>query len=238
MKAKINGRDIEIPVTWGNITLLQHNKLKKANNDFEAIEILTGITQDELKILSHTSISLLTNSISFIYDEKELLSYTIPDEFLGKKIPDIKKESWGQKIILQRVVSNDDYSIEDVLSIYFQENKFNIDEIDSTKKRIFVAPYIISKLVCDNILSQLETILKTERENLNVSPTSEQVQAGIGSYDVLGVFCTIDALANGDILKHEEILKTDYNTIYLKMLKNKIDIQFERNYSKVMARKK
>ena len=50
MKAKINGRDIEIPVTWGNITLLQHNKLKKANNDFEAIEILTGITQDELKI--------------------------------------------------------------------------------------------------------------------------------------------------------------------------------------------
>jgi hypothetical protein len=87
------------------------------------------------------------------------------------------------------------------------------------------------------IINQFNVLVTKEKKELSSKPTSEQTRAGISMFDSLGMFNTIDALAGGDILKHEAIYNLDYNTIFLKLKKSNLEVKFKNNYEKIMQSK-
>ena len=57
-------------------------------------------------------------------------------------------------------------------------------------------------------------------------------------YNEFGVYATIDRLAGGDPLKYDEIGKTEFSVIFAKLRLNQVDVQFAKNYQKVIMSKK
>jgi hypothetical protein len=69
----------------------------------------------------------------------------------------------------------------------------------------------------------------------NITP--EEKQAGIDKLNVLGSINIIDALAQGDVLKYEQVLKLNYNVAFVKLYKNKLESDYRERLKKVLERK-
>lgn len=91
--------------------------------------------------------------------------------------------------------------------------------------------------VCRFFFEQLQKITTREIAELKTPITNEQRRAGIEMFDVFGVNNTIDALAGGDILKYADVLKMDYNTVFLKLKRSKLEGIYHKNYQKIMEEK-
>lgn len=56
-------------------------------------------------------------------------------------------------------------------------------------------------------------------------------------FDQFGIMNTVDSLAGGDILKYEKVLRMDYNTVFAKMFRNKLEGLYQENYRKILEKK-
>lgn len=83
--------------------------------------------------------------------------------------------------------------------------------------------------------NEIERILKAE-ESLIYSPDGKQLQAGIESLYKFGVFGEVDALASGDLTKHEQIMELPYNVVFTKQKMNLEQMKFEKNYTKLITK--
>ncbi|RCH53937.1 hypothetical protein DJ568_15470 [Mucilaginibacter hurinus] len=64
------------------------------------------------------------------------------------------------------------------------------------------------------------------------------MQAGIESLDVFGALNTVDALADGDIMKWESICQMRYEKVYVKLLLNKAKAEYQEKYTDIMKSKR
>lgn len=70
---------------------------------------------------------------------------------------------------------------------------------------------------------EAEKLIIFEREKLHSNPDPELFAAGINELAIFGDYNVIDALAGGDITKHNQIWSMSYEEIFEKQLKNIID---------------
>lgn len=75
---------------------------------------------------------------------------------------------------------------------------------------------------------QYKKIGDIEAKYLYTPPDSKLLQAGIRDLDILGDLNMVDTLANGDVLKWEEIRRLPYSTVFNKMLKNTIEARINK----------
>lgn len=80
-------------------------------------------------------------------------------------------------------------------------------------------------------------VIDIEQKQLYVKPDMNHIRAGVKMFEELGSFNTIDALAGGDILKHEQVQLLEYNTAFMKLLHNKKTNLFQKNLSEVLKTK-
>ena len=73
-------------------------------------------------------------------------------------------------------------------------------------------------------------------EKLAYEPDANEERAGIEMYNQFGYFSTVDRLAGGDLLKYEEVGMTEYGIVFTKLLLNKVDAQFIKNYQKIISK--
>lgn len=85
---------------------------------------------------------------------------------------------------------------------------------------------------------ELREILQREHDTLGYKPSSEEYEAGIEEFEVLGEFPTLLALAKGDPLAIDKVLLVDYATIYAVLLTEAKTHKFQRRLNKVYAEKK
>lgn len=88
------------------------------------------------------------------------------------------------------------------------------------------------------IHEQQEFIYTIEKNNLSSEPEAELVAAGINRLDEFGSYTTIDSLASGDVLKHEEIERLPYYVVYQKLKLDKIQREIEKKYAEIIKNKK
>lgn len=88
------------------------------------------------------------------------------------------------------------------------------------------------------VLAEIDDINNLESTYLNSEPDIDLLMAGIKDLDVFGYINVVDTLAQGDILKWDEILKLPYQRVFDKMLKNNIENRIQRNYQKIISKKK
>lgn len=85
----------------------------------------------------------------------------------------------------------------------------------------------------NDIIQQIEGVLKAEEEHLTPTHTNVKWEAVEGSkrLSVMGVLPLVDNLANGDILKYDEIMKIPYQTVFNKLKLDTInsDLEYEMN---------
>jgi hypothetical protein len=77
----------------------------------------------------------------------------------------------------------------------------------------------------------IEQINEIEKQ-INYEPTNEEISAGIEEYNQFGWFVTLNRLAGGDILKHEDIGNQKYCDVFAVLKLQKIDAQFNKNLMK------
>ena len=86
------------------------------------------------------------------------------------------------------------------------------------------------------VFKAIEQVNEVEKK-LIYKPESDEEQAGIEMYNQFGYFATIDRLAGGDPLKYDEIGETEFSVIFAKLMLNKVDTQFSKNYQKIIMKK-
>lgn len=160
-------------------------------------------------------------------------------------VMDIREKSFGQKILIERILKDSGNVINNlptILEVYLQPlltgQDYDVEKSEQVQKVIYNQVSLPDAYTIGaSITKQLLAIKKREAEQLNKPPTSDQISAGINMFNEFGVVNTIDALAGGDVLKYDAVLKKDYNTIFLKLKKSKVQQIFEENYTEVLKRK-
>lgn len=89
-----------------------------------------------------------------------------------------------------------------------------------------------------HVQEQYDAISKLEQMHLYSPPSSDLLSAGINRLDILGDINTIDALAQGDILRWELIQDLPYSKIFDKLLKSKIEREIEKKHAEIMKEKR
>lgn len=83
---------------------------------------------------------------------------------------------------------------------------------------------------------EIKRIHEQEAASLVGEYTQQQKRAGIQQLEKFKHFKTIDGLAGGDVLKYEDILQTEYRTIFMKLYYDKEKSDYEDRYNDVLRR--
>lgn len=236
---KINNKQrIYIPTTWEDLTVKQVEQVANEKEPIKILEIITGLGQDSLE--------QVFPYLEFIMTPLELDDVPAKEHILidGKiyTAPDIKEKTIGQKILFQSVIKNANVSNnilflgKDLFCIYFYEaisgEQFNVKRYKDVYPIVEKLNFTTFYSTVRHLIEQFEALIIKEKD-LNIDPTPEQIQAGIKMFGQLGEMNTIDILAGGDPLKYAEIEKLEYNIVYWKLFKNKLNHIFEKNYKEV-----
>ena len=225
IKAKINKKEYSIKTEWNDLSFGEWYDIIKAKDDIERVSLLTGIESEVIMRLDETSQKQLSFCLEFLND--------IPTSEL--EVKDIRAESFGQKILLQQQLSNEDKELLPAKALVCYEYDFN--NFNNSLNYVLKLPFIFVYSKGVKYLEQIQSVLELEAEHLSSKPTSEQQRAGLDMFDEFGIMNTVNALANGDILKYDEVMKIDYNTVFIKLKMSKFERIFNENYSKIMAKK-
>lgn len=202
---------------------------------------MTGLEEEKLKLLD---LSDASNFLDFfqkpILDIVEPLSYIKIKGVVLDLDEDFGSYTWAQKILCSSALKEGEFV--EAISIYLQpliqKTAFNDKEIKEIKEIILDCSVEAVYSVLKYIISRLEILEKRDRETLKSEVSSEQKRAGIEMFNQLGDFNTIDMIAQGKVWRHDSALMTDYNTIYLKLLQNKIKAKFDKKYHEIINQKK
>ena len=227
--AEVNKVKYNIPTSWLDVSYKQWLNIQSEKDEITILSILTTIPKELLEQMTSGQLSKLLLAISFIQTQPTLGE--------SKTDIDMRKYTYGQKILLQQLIEKNKDNIMliigDVVSLY-STKKYNENYATKEVDGSFIEIYGLAL----NIINQLKRILEVEHENLSVKPTSEQLQAGVDMFDKFGVMNTVKALALGNILNYEKILKIDYNTVYLHLWMAKTDHDFQENYRRILEHKR
>lgn len=251
IKLKDKDNSFNLPTGWGEVTYNQWKLLQDEKDELKIVSILSGIPLEMVKRLGNKTLYRIVNIIQFVNTEMDLDSYTIPKILKVKRreinyIEDITEATFGQKIYLQQIVNDSGGDIlsiiHDVVLVYSQpfidKSNFDINRLEQLKD-FFNDVFLVDLYsTAFGYITQLKDIVTSEANNLRSPPNSDQLAAGVDMFDEFGVMNTVKALAGGDILKFEEVLKIEYNIVFLHMKMNKVQNVFNENYRKVLDQKR
>lgn len=156
-----------------------------------------------------------------------------PDDW---DLPDFMKWPYIQVKKAQTILS-EKISYVDVIELIRELVKIKPDlsELFSSDENILQLHWFHVFAFLKFVINQIERVNELE-ERLAYEPDAAEERAGIDMYNQFGYFTTIDRLAGGDPLKYEEIGQTEYSVIFSKLLLNKVDSQFIKNYHKAITK--
>lgn len=223
IKAKINKFEYAIKTSWDELTYFDYLHITSIS-ELEGVSYLSGIPVDTIMMIDEDSQNKLSFCLEFI---KEL-----PDKKF--KCKNIREESFGQKILLQNSLDDKERLPAIALAIY----EYDYENLEESISKVLNLSF--TEVYCKgiNYLEQFKLIAESEALHLKSTPTSEQLRAGLNMFDEFGVMNTVDALANGNILDYDKVLKIDYNTVFIKLKMLKFTGQYKENYSKIMSKKR
>ncbi len=241
--------NISVKSSYYDLTCAEYANITANSQDFDFVfSVLTGIPRNELLMYD---LSNIVDCVSFTQDSPRDLE---PINFItvnGNDYLDIEvfEETWAKKITaddLVRVFKSEDeqehFIVPDLVqlvAIYTtnQKKKFDESKIEATRKALDQMPVAEVYPFGLFLEKQLIDIKKAERVNLKSEYTPEQIQAGIHHFNKLGVFNTIDMIAQGDPLKYDAVLNLPFSSIFNKLVLSNISVNFEKRLNKILKDK-
>jgi hypothetical protein len=220
--------------------------MEQSDDTVFVFSILTGIPIDEL--IAH-DLTNVVDFVSFIIEEPtrklEPLDF-ITIEGVDHTEIDIFEDTWARKITADELIrvskiegQPDQYMVPDLVqlvAIYTtpQGKRFNEKKIKATRKILEQMPVAEVYPFGLHLEQQLIRINEIERKHLKPDHTAEQIKAGIHHFNEVGIFCTIDMIAQGNLLKHDKVLNLPFSLIFNKLLLSNISSRFERRLNEVL----
>jgi len=226
IKVKANKKKYYIKTSWEELTYGEYLDILKAPDELTSISILSSIPVEILMRLDEASLYSLTTVLSFMQQ--------LPEP--AKDCKDIKRQTYGQKIILENALKLEDKNLIPLYALACYE--YDYQNIEKAVTFLKSKPFKLVYQRGMNYLNQLTEVIKMESEHLKSSVTIEQKQAGIDMFNEFGVMNTVNRVAGGDLLKYEEVLKIDYNTVFVKQKMLSFDAKFQKAYTKIMNNKR
>lgn len=209
--------EFSLPQCWGEVQYSQYKWLQEKDlSDEKVAAILTGLP---IESVTKSLIEQLSIWLEWMKDPLNI------EGLDPKNKIDIKKESFGKLLLLENAAKTKKY-IDEAITIYFPE----LDYISMPLSEVLAT--------ANDLYAQLIEWQKKEASQLNFNPSSEMERAGIDKFNQFGRMNTIDTLAGGDILKYEDVLKIDCNTVFAKLKRSKVENDYQKNYQKIMSEKK
>ena len=165
------------------------------------------------------------------------------------QIPNIREKTWNQKILLSNIfkeIQKGNQTVHgticEMLAIYLQpiidNSKFNLYSVEKLALTLQSESFVKIYSAAKNIINQFNDLMAYENKMLAEKPSPEQIRAGVKMFEPLGDFNAIDKLANGQVWLYETVKEIDYDTIILKLYKDKLERQFNENLRKEFKNKK
>ncbi len=253
IKLKAAGKSYSVPNSWNEISYKQYLKIKNPKNKKpeKIISILSKIPLKTVNRFDDQGIQKLILALSFIKNPIEIDNYKAPKKIFtnNKKLitpeADIKSKSYEQKILIHILLKDNIKDItpvlEDIVLIYSQEkidnSEFNINRLEKLKNSFSSVNFIDLYSTALLYINQLKEIIELEELHLKTDPTPDQKAAGLELFNEFGVMNTIKALAGGDILKYNEVVKLEYNLVFTHLKMNKVSKVYQENYSTILRNK-
>ncbi len=250
----INGKPIQIPSSWNELTLRQFFAVRKADSFFDKMEVITG--EKDWDKVQDIDVTLLPFML-WLTDEKEFedsesQNWLMIQGQYRKLSYEIKKDlgeySFGQKIMCQRELArlqSEEKSPFDAIPLliatYFQS------EVEGVKYDPEAAEKFIEKVLEMNIrdiypaykfITQ-ELLRLIQRDQIHLTRTPSQAEALVGTkeLDPLKDLILIDSLAGGDIFKHDAVTELPYNRVFGKLYMQNEIAKHQEKIESVMKQK-
>lgn len=119
------------------------------------------------------------------------------------------------------------YSKIEIAAVLFNMDTDIIDEVGIVE---FYAAF-------NEIHRQYTSMIDRENRYLSYEPEPEEIEAGMESFQKFGRLMTVDAIAKGDLLKHEQVINLPYSRIFTKLYMERERSEFQRRYHQIKNRK-
>jgi hypothetical protein len=234
-----------MPNSFDDVTMAQFARLRETDSVWEQIYILTGIHPNSWKSI--------VNQEQILYwltwlDWSTLDKLEKPEHVLinWKLIPtqiDIGKDTFAQKIIAQRKLqeckTQDEQikMIPEIVAIYLQPHihntSFNPDKVQDALIEVLKMSVATIVPLGDFYIKDMLRIIEREQKTLKYTPDRKELLAGVQDLNKFGEKNLVDALAGGDVLKHDDVLKLPYNTVYLKLYQDNVKARINKKYATI-----
>ena len=86
------------------------------------------------------------------------------------------------------------------------------------------------------ILDSYKAVIEMEMKALSSTPDKKLKEAGIEQMNIFGELNVINSLANGDILRYEQIKQLPYEDVVNKLLMDKTENEINKEYQRILSK--
>jgi hypothetical protein len=179
-----------------------------------------------------TIISFLTEQHNIEYDYyAAVIKALIPkNELLGKSMPVFLEQPFKNIISIEnlfKTIPNKPTSTIEILSICYQ---IPTEEIEPVGIFEFYTAF-------NFVHNSYNKLIERENKVLHYDPEPEELEAGIESLSKFGRMATVDTLAGGDLLKHNQIIEMPYSRVFTKMYLESEKAKYQRKLIAIKSKK-
>lgn len=220
VKIKLNNKIYGIKEKWSELTSAEFYALRAEHTPQLLLGTLSNIPHPIAKDMGEDEMEALLPVMAFVKNLDEL-----PARMNKHTLPKIEKESYEKLELARnqlRLSTNIRFVIPKLAEIYGLEVHWG-------------KPISHIAFQGAQLLEQLLAFLQKYEILWGHEPTDEQKEAGIDSLSMFGSMATVYELAQGDLLKFQDILDQPAEEVYTLLLYKHARSQYEENYRQLMS---
>ena len=232
----INGKPLEVPSDWEEITYGQYLRLRQVKTDAEALSIFTGLDLETCQQIDPNVIEAI------LLPTNELGEVPFNDEptILNKEVPtSIGKLQYARKVNCDNLHRKykDEELIGRMVAIYCADG---IEDEDIVKAYDLIMNEPITQVISAGkvISDQLIELQKSEEKIPSPSYESEELRAGIKEFAKYGIFGLVRGIALRHGCKMEDVYNWPYNSVLLELRISAEENAYQRKLNRIMNPKK
>lgn len=235
---KINGKALDIPATWDELTFGQFLSITKAQTDAEILYSVTGIELELCEQIPANVLSIVMQPLLELVKEQPptVEVETIAGETLPKKIG---KKEFARKVncdaALKKLKGMEVFGR--IVAIYCSKGIEDAD-IENFEKKVLSEKFICVFSAGQFLIAELNKLNESEKKIPQPQYRSEEVRAGIGEFKKYGVVGLVRGIALKWGISKEDVFKWSYNDVLLELKISADENNYQRKLQDILNPKK
>lgn len=235
---KINGKNLEIPISWDEITFGQFLNITKSTTDAEILAAITGIEKELCEQVNTELLSvLLSPLVELIKEEPPTVE---PELICGQSFTkDIGKKEFARKVncdaAFKKLQGMD--LIGRITAVYLAQG-IEDEDIEKFYNNMLHERFIYVLSSGRNLIEQLNKLNEIEKKIPSVRHRPEEVRAGIDRFKKYGVVGLVRGIALRWGISKDDVFKWSYNDVLTELFIGADESNYQRELQEILNPKK